>query len=98
MDSISIEDLMLISAILQDVKINFDNFMIGKVRSIFEMAVKQKLLSVKRAISLPYGKFIYKILVVLGISTQSLHILLSTKDSINHISLLYAHFCHYQEN
>ena len=40
MDSISTEDLMLISTIRQGVKINFDSFMIEKIRSIFDKVIK----------------------------------------------------------
>ena len=72
--------------------------MIGKVRFVFEKAVKQKLLFVKQTINLSYGNFIYKILVVLDLSTQGLHVLLTTEGPIDHVSLLRDHFCHYQGN
>ena len=54
----------------QGVKINFGRFMIDKIRFMFVKAVKQKLLSIKRTICLPFGKFICRILVALSVSTQ----------------------------
>ena len=98
LDSISTEDLSLISIMHQGVKINFGRSMIGKIRFVFEKAVKQKLLSIKRAICLPFGKFIYRILVTFGVSTQGLQVLLTTEGPLDHVLLLCAHFCHYQEN
>ena len=69
LDSISTEDLSLISIMHQGVKINFDRFMIGKIRFVFVKIVKQKLLSVKQSIYLPFKKFICRILVALEVST-----------------------------
>ena len=96
MDSIFAEDLTLISAICQGFQINFGNFMIGKIQFIFEKAVKQKLLSIKQAISLPYKKLICKILVALGLSTQGLQVLPTTEGPMDHVLLLHAHFCLHQ--
>ena len=47
LDSISSEDLLLISAISQNIKLNFGGYMIGKIQSIFEKVIKRKLLSTK---------------------------------------------------
>ena len=98
MDSIFTEDLSLISVLHQGVKINFDRFMIGKIRFVFVKAVKQKLLSVKWAICLPFKKFICRILVTLGVSTQGLQVLPTAEGPLNHVSLLRAHFCYYLGN
>ena len=72
LDSISTQDLSLISAMHQGVKINFGRFMISKIQFVLVKAVKKKLLSIKRAICLPFEKFIYRIIVAFGISTQGL--------------------------
>ena len=88
LDSISLKDLLLISAISQNVKINFGGYMIGKIWSVYEKAVKRKLLSSKRTLCLPYGKYICKILVALGFSIKGLQILPTTERSMDHVSLL----------
>ena len=98
LDSISLEDLLLISAISQNIKLNFGGYMIGKIRSVYKKVVKRKLLSSKRVLCLPYGKYIYKILVALRFSTEGLQILPATEGSMDHVSLLQAHFYLYQGN
>ena len=72
--------------------------MIGKIQSVFENVVRHKLLSVRRAINLPYGKFICKILVALGISTQGVQVLPTAEGLMDHVSLLRAHYCLHQSN
>ena len=97
-DCITIEGLILISVISQGLQINFGNFILSKIQFVFENVKCQKLLNVKQAISLPYGKFICKLLIALGISTKGVKALPIIEGPLDHASLLRSHYCLHQGN
>ena len=72
--------------------------MLSKIQFLFEKVKHQKLLNIKRAISLPYGKFICKVLIAHGISTKGVKALPSVEGPLDHVSLLWAHYCLHQGN
>ena len=97
-DYITTEDLLLIFAISQGLQIDFGSFMLSKIQFVFEKAKRQKLLNIKRAISLPYGKFICKVFIAHGIFTKGVMALPFVEGPLDHVSLLWAHYCLHQEN
>ena len=58
--------------------------------------LRQKVISSKRPICLPYGMSICKLLKSLDFLTLGLQVLPLAENSLNHVSLLRVHFCHHQ--
>ena len=58
--------------------------------------LRQKVISSKRPICLPYGMSICKLLESLDLFTPDLQVPPPAENPLDHVSLLRAHFCHHQ--
>ena len=91
-----VEDLVLMTAILQGQKINFGNLLLSKVLFVYEKVILQKLQHARRVMNLSFGKVLSKILVFLGVLTDVAISIPSLKGSMDHASLLRAQYCIFQ--
>ena len=70
--------------------------MMERVKFMVDKILRQKVISSKRPICLPYSMSICKLLASLDFSTLGLQVLPPTENPLDHVSLLRAHFCRHQ--
>ena len=62
LNTLSSEDLILVSTLHQGIRLNFGCFMMERVKFMVDKILRQKVISSKRPICLPYGMSICKLL------------------------------------
>ena len=72
LNTLSSEDLILVSTLHQGIRLNFGRFMMERVKFMVDKILRQKVISSKRLICLPYGMSICKLLESLNFSTLGL--------------------------
>ena len=72
LNTLSLEDLILVSTFHQGIRFNFRCFMMKRVKFMVDKILRQKVISSKRPICLPYGMSICKLLESLDFLTLGL--------------------------
>ena len=69
LNTLSSEDLILVSTLHQGIRLNFRHFMMERIHFMVDRILRQKVISSKRSIGLPYGMSICRLLECLDIQT-----------------------------
>ena len=96
LNTLSSEDLILVSTLHQGIRLNFGRFMMERVKFMVDKILRQKVIYSKRLICLPYGMSICKLLESLDFLTLGLQVLPPAKNPLDHVSLLRVYFCCHQ--
>ena len=96
LNTLSSEDLILVSTLHQGIRLNFGRFMMERIHFMVDKILRQKVTSSKQPIGLPYGMSICRLLECLDIPSLGLQVLPPAEKPLDHVSLLRAHFCQHQ--
>ena len=88
LNTLSSEDLILVSTLHQGIRLNFGHFMMERIHFLIDKILQQKVTSSKQPMGLPYGMSICKLLARLDFPTLGLQVLSPAKNLLDHVSLL----------